>query len=346
MKNTSHRKLNRHFARYRQNMFITILGFLIFFAGFSNVQAHSPHDVVNTFTISPQYAVDKTVFVYVDRLLRSTDGGYSWKELIQGLDFFTVVADIEVSPAFQTDQTVFIAVIGHGIYKSTNKGDSWSKVNRGLHNLDIYRIRILKNKKGEQIILAASTKGGLYKSRNGGDDWYKVLGDQTRITSFMKVHGYMQGEIFIGSRTGDIYKSSDEGESWQVSFSIPDAGKITSIAISPDFLKDQTFFVGTAKKGLLKTTDGGQSYFSHNAGLGQFNYWSLGYQTPHITDIVLSPMYHEDEAIFVSSWYQAVFRSENGGDSWHLYNRGLKTFPQADNLGTHHFDFLEISQNF
>ncbi len=46
------------------------------------VYAHSPHDVVESVAVSPDYENDHTVFIYVfDELKKSTDGGHSWKNL-------------------------------------------------------------------------------------------------------------------------------------------------------------------------------------------------------------------------------------------------------------------------
>ena len=88
---------------------------LLVFTG--SALAHSPHDVINAIDLSPSYAEDNTLFIYVlGRLQKSTDGGYSWKELINGLDATPyTVSSIIVSPTYPLDNTVFVSSLESGV---------------------------------------------------------------------------------------------------------------------------------------------------------------------------------------------------------------------------------------
>ena len=49
--------------------------------------AHTPHDVIDALELSPTFSKDKTLFIAIsDHLFKSTDGGFSWTELVNGLD--------------------------------------------------------------------------------------------------------------------------------------------------------------------------------------------------------------------------------------------------------------------
>ena len=85
-------------------------------------------------TMSPAFENDRNVFAFraydPHRVYRSTDGGVTWKQVLDRFAF-----SIEISPAFATDRTLFAATAiddVYGVYRSTNGGDTWERVNGGL----------------------------------------------------------------------------------------------------------------------------------------------------------------------------------------------------------------------
>ncbi|MDY7013158.1 MAG: glycosyl hydrolase, partial [Cyanobacteriota bacterium] len=144
--------------------------------------------------------------------------------------------------------------------------------------------------------------------------------------------------IILGDRQGDWYVSEDRGTTWQQGTTIEGGGAIETIAISPDFASDNTFWVGTEKKGIFKTSDRGASFSEINQGL------SGG----AIKDIAVSPNYATDSTLLASTWNEAVFQSNDGGQTWKQYGSGLTKDRQADEeaFSTHHFGPLGISKTF
>src|SRR2546429_553118 len=72
-----------------------------------------------------------------------------------------------------TPTTLYAGTFGHGLYKSTDGGSSWSAVNTGLPiNVSIDRLAIDPN---TPTTLYARIQGGgsgsLFKSTNGGSSW-------------------------------------------------------------------------------------------------------------------------------------------------------------------------------
>jgi photosystem II stability/assembly factor-like uncharacterized protein len=317
-------------------VFQLIIVFLIF--NVSDTFAHSPHDVISILEISPSYDQDETLFIVIlNKLLKSTDGGFSWKQIVRGLDNKSMLSSIAISPSFKFDKTVFLSSRGDGIYKSQDGGSSWFKVNNGLGNLNIRLLAVSPDYRSDEIVLAAGTKGGLYESKNGGESWYQVIGDNIKVTAIAFFPGLKKDHILAGNDRGILYLSTDSGESWRERLTIPNGGAVTSIAISPNVSSDNTCFVGTEKGGVLKTVDDA-SHVAVNNGL----------TAKHITSLAISPDYETDSTIFASTWYEAVFRSDDSGKNWKKYGTGITTDPQADdpNYKSRHFRDLRISMTF
>src|SRR5689334_10514906 len=84
--------------------------------------AHTPHDVITAVVPSPAFASDHTVFV-VSRgtLMRSTDGGQHWQEIVAGI----VRPEIDALAAAPTDASKLYIVLNGGVFRSTDTGSTW-----------------------------------------------------------------------------------------------------------------------------------------------------------------------------------------------------------------------------
>lgn len=318
--------MNKSFKGYKSIIFWFVLILSLFdrYAAF----AHSPHDEIYTLDISPTYAQDKTLFAVVrNNLLKSQDGGSSWKRIVRGLD--NQFADFSSLVFSQESNSLFLSSNGTGIYKSQDNGSSWFKVNNRLDNLNIGLLSISTN----QVVFAAGASKGLYKTNNGGKDWVQVINSSSPITAIAASDNEYK---LVGDAQGILDLSTDGGNVWRQRFQFLNSGAIRAIAISPNFSVDQTFFVGTAKGGIFKTVNGGTSFLAVNNGVLDKN----------IKSLVLSPNYRTDATVFASTWHQAVFRSNNGGDTWQKNSQGITTDPQADEFKVPQFRDLRISQTF
>lgn len=114
--------------------------------------------------VSPTNA-DTLVVSWPDRTLyRSTNGGASWTELRNGLEW----AEVTASATHPADNgTIFIGTARDGGFKSTNSGATWVQM-AGLPSVSINRIWV--NPSNPQELLAATNRG-LYRSTNGGASW-------------------------------------------------------------------------------------------------------------------------------------------------------------------------------
>lgn len=321
---------------------ITVLLFGLFVS--SIARAHSPHDDIHLLEVSPEYAIDKTLFIMLrnlrsqfGRVQRSTDGGLSWREMNNGLDNRSLLLSMAISPAFESDGTLFLGTVSDGIFKSIDRGDSWFRTDDGIGSVGIDLIEISPDFKVDQLVLAAQVGGGLFRSADGGKTWSQVTERDERITALGFYPDADRWHVWAADEAGQLHASSDGGLTWQRSQSTTES-PIQSIACAQ--ISASICFLGTDAHGVLHTSDGGDSLIPSNNGLpinAQGEYQA-------ITDLALSDNFAADSTLFAITWYNAVFRSQDRGKSWHKFDSGTTTNNQADQFSRPQFSKLRVSQ--
>ena len=121
-------------------------------------------------------------------LYKSTDGGKDWKKVL-GDDEWTGVTDLVVDPCdpdlmyaatWQRHRTVAAYLgggTGSGIHKSTDGGETWEKLSKGLPTSNMGKIGLAISPQNHEIIYAAieldRRKGGVFMSTDRGMSWKK-----------------------------------------------------------------------------------------------------------------------------------------------------------------------------
>jgi len=313
--------------------------------------AHTPQDAIDTLHISPAYADDLTVYIVVqNNLLRSTNRGASWKQLVTGLDSPNVLSDVALSPAFSTDNTLFASTDGGGVYRSTNRGQTWQRFNENLSQLDIGILLVSADQEG-QFILAAGTSRGLFVSTLQSASWRRVMSDDVQVTALQIASSGTAQFGLAGDSAGGLWKSDTNYDNWQRIAKLDESGGITSIAVQQSPGARDALYIGTRHSGLLRTD-----------GIGNRVEWLSGdwpartedclgrplqesVADVHIRDIELSSSGDEVQ-IYVTTWNSAVHVSRDNGNSWQLRNTGISCDNQAGTyaVGVPHYRDLEMGQ--
>ncbi|MFY0606800.1 MAG: glycosyl hydrolase [Cyclobacteriaceae bacterium] len=192
---------------------------------------------------------------------------------------------------------------GDGIYKSKNGGKTWE--NMGLKKSE-HIGKILIDPRNSDIIYVAAegplwSKGGergLYKSKDGGVSWSAVLAvdGYTGVTDIefdpsnpdvIYAATYQRFRrtwaLMAGGPNSGIYKSSDQGSTWnEITVGLPqgDKGKI-GLAVTPadPNLVYATIEASDDEKGFYKSVDKGESWQKQNSyisgGTGPHYYQEL-----------------------------------------------------------------------
>ena len=145
--------------------------------------------------ISSDHSSDGTVFAGTDSgVFVTRDEGTTWTELTAApLSTSTNVEAIAVSPNYGADHTVLVSVLGKGLYRSTDGGTTFAAVGTSL----------IQN---NHLIT----------------DYEQPVSDPIQFSP-----SYARDRTIFGMAQGDIVRSTDGGDSWQV-LSLPPAA---------DFLK-------------------------------------------------------------------------------------------------------------
>ena len=122
-------------------------------------------------------------------IYKSIDGGKNWKQTL-GNQEWVGATDLLIDPrdhnilyaaTWQRHRTI-AGYMGGGpgsaIYKSTDSGEKWQKLDKGLPKSNLGKIGLAISPQKPDIIYAAieldRRKGGVYKSINQGADWQKM----------------------------------------------------------------------------------------------------------------------------------------------------------------------------
>ncbi|MFZ1809073.1 MAG: glycosyl hydrolase [Cyclobacteriaceae bacterium] len=124
---------------------------------------------------------------------KTTDGGKTWDQVLQ-IDQYTGVNDIVMDPRdpnvlyaaahqrMRSDYAYVSGGPGSGMYKTTDGGANWDKINNGLPSSDIGRIGLSISPADPEYIYAiveAAKDEGFYRTTTRGAKWEKMSSHQT-----------------------------------------------------------------------------------------------------------------------------------------------------------------------
>ena len=116
------------------------------------------------------------------------------------------------------------ATQGAGIFHSTDKGQSWQRINRGLA-----ATRVIGFASVGSALYAAADGAGVFRSNDEGRSW-TPLNNGFKTLSFTKISA--NGSVLFAAGSDGIYRSTDEGRNW-INTGLP-SQFITSMAFSGD----------------------------------------------------------------------------------------------------------------
>jgi photosystem II stability/assembly factor-like uncharacterized protein len=166
---------------------------------------------------------------------KTTNAGQSWTNLTPELSNLatTVLAMAESNHNViytGTGEGFFNldAINGSGVYKSTDRGVTWSLLSSTTTFGDVNRIAVSPSD-ANLLCVAAST--GIYRSTDGGTSWTKTL-NETNIQDLKATPGNFN-VLYATQNSVAVWKSVDAGLTWDESSSGMGAFGRVELAISP-----------------------------------------------------------------------------------------------------------------
>ncbi len=208
---------------------------------------------------------------------RSTDGGDTWQQVLSISDD-AGIADLELDPfnprvlyaaAWRVERKPWTLIDGSdegGLFRSTDGGDTWERLEGGLPDGVLGRIGVSASpaRRGRlwTIITAADGRGGIFRSEDHGDSWKKVSDEPELLTRgwyYSHIHADPADPNTVWGSNVRFFRSVDGGANWE---RVPTPhGDNHDLWINPE---QPHIMVQANDGGANVSVDGGRSWSTQN----------------------------------------------------------------------------------
>ncbi|MGH7229893.1 MAG: WD40/YVTN/BNR-like repeat-containing protein, partial [Nitrospiraceae bacterium] len=219
----------------------------------------------------------------------------------------------QAAPSIQTlttvgPQTVYAGSFGMGLFRSDDRGGSWTSANHGLSDPFILCLATAH----DGTVYAGTFRGGVFRSQDAGNTWQPVNTGLKRleIKSLLIRHGV----VYAGTGDG-LYRLVEGAAEWSVVTKGLDETLVHSIAMA----SDQTLYVGTSGKGVFRYKPSG-----HSKGV-EWQRLSRGLVDHEglIENFIRVLAIDQEQALYAGTFDGGVFRSGDAGVTWRPISRAL-----------------------
>jgi photosystem II stability/assembly factor-like uncharacterized protein len=210
-------------------------------------------------------------------VFRTSDGGRTWQKILFK-DADTGAIDLAMKPG---DPRVVYAALwqtrrppwnvyppsngpGSGLYRSTDGGDTWSRIDGNGMPAAHGRIglAVSPSRPGRVYAMVDANAGGVYRSDDGGDHWERTCDDE-RIWQ----RGWYFGGVSVDPLDADVvyalntnmFRSADGGRSFTLVKGSPGGDDYHELWIDP---KEPSRQILGTDQGTVVTLDGGETWSS------------------------------------------------------------------------------------
>ncbi|MDH5643124.1 MAG: hypothetical protein OEY63_02900 [Gemmatimonadota bacterium] len=249
------------------------------------------------------------------------------------------IHDVEALP--DDPSTIYVAAASGGIWKTTNKGTTWTPIFDDQPTSSMGDIAISRSNSnvlyvgtgGQNNRQSTSWGNGVYKSTDAGETWTHLGLVETRHIGRVRIHHTNPDIAFVAalgnlwreSEDRGVYRTTDGGGTWEKVLFIDEFTGAVDLVMDPndsDVLYAATyqrqrrtwgFNGGGPGSGIYKTTDGGNTWTELTNGIPSGDKGRIGLAIAETNgQVINATIEHAGEA--------GIYRSENGGESWTRVN--------------------------
>jgi photosystem II stability/assembly factor-like uncharacterized protein len=253
----------------------------------------------------------------------SSDGGRTWTIASTGY----TGAQVRAIALDATDPARIFAAARSGIFLSQDAGATW--IGRSFPpavSLE-WTVAAIDPTNPDHVLAATNWERLLLESTDSGQSWRMAEAAPDPRTGWRAIAFAPSNPATVYAGTGGffsagswsdnmpasgIFRSHDGGATWeQANDGLSADAHVTALAIDPH--DPQEVYAATVNHGLLHTADGGRSWTEVNSGLPG--------SPPAAFSVALHPT--AADTLFVGLWRGAVYRSNDGGETWRPSAAGL-----------------------
>ena len=223
-----------------------------------------------------------------------------------------IIQDLVVAP----NGDMWAATYGYGILYSSDGGNCWTRMNRGLENLWTFAIE--RRSDGWLYIgIWADGLGGIWRSKDDGRNWEFLAYPHRQIIS-LAVDPVNEDIIYAGaniSGEGALFRSMDGGDTWSEvgNFIYP----VWSITIDPN--DHEHVYVGTMGAGIFESFDQGMTFDEVGSPTN-------GLDNPYVFDMVYAPYGTPYAGQLFAATDAGVYRYDAWAGTWALFGEHSEDF--------------------
>jgi photosystem II stability/assembly factor-like uncharacterized protein len=326
-----------------------LLGIVLFFTPLLMVaqtamwqQTDFPHQYggsIDAIHVSPNGSIFAAT--YPDGLVRSTDDGETWEQVVQGNEEYGSGGDRIAS----TSSGHVFAYINYQLMRSTDNGANWTYIGLSEWMYSVNGITINSN----NDIFVSVFGAGMFRSTDDGESWIPInngLPDQSSPDQVIISKSGMTETLFLpvydnAASQKILYRSTSNGDVWTALIS---QSYISNLFVHPN---GNIFFEGPA--GLMRSIDNGNRWQAvPNPGYSHLmlfmpngEIWSMpGSGIRRSTDNgltwtdlgapatseVMTIARSQNGSVFIGTYRTGIFKTSDNALTWQQANTGLPKY--------------------
>lgn len=269
---------------------------------------------------------------YSDGIYKSIDGGNSWTIL----EYLYLSTSLMI-PGYPQG-TIVAGTKGMGVFESNDYGDTWITISDSLDNLNVLALTHINpcDCDSNQVYFAGTEGGIFYFNYDLHDYWNNTNTATNAHVPAISSNGngfYLWSAIGGGSYSDGMYKSTDYGETWNVS-----EYWLLTTDILINTLNPNSVYAASSYYGLKRTINGGISWETINDGLGDSTVYCLA-QSPADTTLLYAGT---SSGVYVLGFLNEVMETSNKNHI-NIYPNPAKDNILIEGLQTGKIEIMDIN---